>query len=179
MWDISPWQNVREPEWGQTPLMFAAGAGRTDAAKLLLARGAEAGASAKVVDISARNREDSAQNREHNARVAAIQKQLALRRADARSGPAAGAPQARGSRGRGDGDSGGEPEPSLRAASNCVEVAQRFKPDALLGLGGGSNMDLAKIAATVRAAYTEAIADRKSDDMHQDVLQETTLGASA
>jgi len=103
--------NVREPEWGQTPLMFAAGAGRTDAAKLLLARGAEAGASAKVVDISARNREDSAQNREHNARVAAIQKQLALRRADARSGPAAGAPQARGSRGRGDGDSGGEPEP--------------------------------------------------------------------
>ena len=44
--------------------------------------------------------------------------------------------------------SGGEPEPSLRAADACIEVAQDFKPDAILGLGGGSNMDLAKITAT-------------------------------
>jgi len=47
--------------------------------------------------------------------------------------------------------SGGEPEPSLRAADACIEVARDFKPDAILGLGGGSNMDLAKITATVLA----------------------------
>lgn len=43
----------------------------------------------------------------------------------------------------------GEPEPSLRAAAACIAYAGRFKPDAILGLGGGSNMDLAKIAALV------------------------------
>ena len=46
---------------------------------------------------------------------------------------------------------GGEPEPSLRAADACIEAARRFGPDALVGLGGGSNMDLAKITATVLA----------------------------
>src|SRR5262245_3856486 len=46
---------------------------------------------------------------------------------------------------------GGEPEPSLRAAAACIEAARRFQPDALLGLGGGSNMDLAKITAVVLA----------------------------
>ena len=45
--------------------------------------------------------------------------------------------------------SGGEPEPSLRAADACIAQARRFRPDAVLGLGGGSNMDLAKITATV------------------------------
>ena len=44
--------------------------------------------------------------------------------------------------------SGGEPEPSLRVADTCIEAARDFKPDAVLGLGGGSNMDLAKITAT-------------------------------
>src|SRR5262245_29295648 len=46
---------------------------------------------------------------------------------------------------------GGEPEPSFRAAEACIEQARRFRPDAVLGLGGGSNMDLAKITATVLA----------------------------
>src|SRR5262245_45518242 len=32
--------------------------------------------------------------------------------------------------------SGGEPEPSLRAAEACIGVARTFRPDALLGLGG-------------------------------------------
>jgi alcohol dehydrogenase len=45
--------------------------------------------------------------------------------------------------------SGGEPEPSFRAADACVDAARSARPDALLGLGGGSNMDLAKIAATI------------------------------
>jgi alcohol dehydrogenase class IV len=44
---------------------------------------------------------------------------------------------------------GGEPEPSLRAADACIAAARHFGPDAVLGLGGGSNMDLAKITATV------------------------------
>src|SRR5438132_4030893 len=44
---------------------------------------------------------------------------------------------------------GGEPEPSFRAAALCIETARRFRPDALVGLGGGSNMDLAKITATI------------------------------
>lgn len=44
---------------------------------------------------------------------------------------------------------GGEPEPSLRAANACIGRARRFGPDAVLGLGGGSNMDLAKVTATV------------------------------
>lgn len=46
---------------------------------------------------------------------------------------------------------GGEPEPSFRAADACIETARQFQPDGLLGLGGGSNMDLAKITATALA----------------------------
>jgi alcohol dehydrogenase class IV len=46
---------------------------------------------------------------------------------------------------------GGEPEPSLRAAEECVAAARAARPDALVGLGGGSNMDVAKVAATVLA----------------------------
>ena len=47
--------------------------------------------------------------------------------------------------------SGGEPEPSLRAADSCLAAARAFSPDAVLGLGGGSNMDLAKATAVVLA----------------------------
>jgi alcohol dehydrogenase class IV len=47
--------------------------------------------------------------------------------------------------------SGGEPEPSLRAADACIAMARQCRPDALLGLGGGSNMDLAKITAVILA----------------------------
>jgi len=98
--------NVREPVWGQTPLMFAAAAGRTAVVKVLLARGADVRGTGKVVDISARNREDSAESRARNARVAEIQKQLAASRATAPAG-AAGPRPARAT----NGDSGGEPEP--------------------------------------------------------------------
>src|SRR5437773_3509852 len=102
--------NVREPQWGQTPLMFAAAAGRADVVGVLLARGADLRATARVVDISARNRQDSAESRERNARVAAIQKQLAAQKSGA-ARSAASAP-ARAARGRGgDAASGGEPEP--------------------------------------------------------------------
>ncbi len=44
---------------------------------------------------------------------------------------------------------GGEAEPSMTAALACYEAAKAFQPDLLVGLGGGSNMDLAKLAATL------------------------------
>jgi alcohol dehydrogenase class IV len=47
--------------------------------------------------------------------------------------------------------SGGEPEPSLRVAYAALAAGRDFRPDAVLGLGGGSNMDLAKVTATVLA----------------------------
>src|SRR5262245_11921276 len=47
--------------------------------------------------------------------------------------------------------SGGEPEPSLDAADACIAAARSFRADLLVALGGGSNMDLAKITATVLA----------------------------
>jgi alcohol dehydrogenase class IV len=42
---------------------------------------------------------------------------------------------------------GGQAEPSIDIAEQAIERAQQFKPQAILGLGGGSNMDLAKITA--------------------------------
>ena len=44
---------------------------------------------------------------------------------------------------------GGEPEPSMKAAVACFEQAKAIRPDVFVGLGGGSNMDLAKLAATL------------------------------
>jgi len=101
--------NAREPQWGQTPLMFAAGAGRAEAVKRLVAGGADVSATAKVIDISARNREDSAESRARNARIAAIQKQRAAERVAAGLSPISGA--ARAARPTADNDAGNEPEP--------------------------------------------------------------------
>jgi len=42
---------------------------------------------------------------------------------------------------------GGEPEPTLEVVRRCVEVAKKLRPDLVIGLGGGSNMDAAKIAS--------------------------------
>jgi ankyrin repeat protein len=101
--------DAREPQWGQTPLMFAAAAGRAEAVKRLVAGGADLAATARVVDISARNREDSAESRARNARIAAIQKQRASERVAAGLSPISGA--ARAARPSADNDAGNEPEP--------------------------------------------------------------------
>ena len=42
---------------------------------------------------------------------------------------------------------GGVAEPSVDLAIECIEQAQHFVPDVIVGLGGGSNMDLAKIVS--------------------------------
>ncbi len=99
--------DAREPQWGQTPLMFAAAAGRTDAVKALVAGGAALGTTAKSVDLVERNREDQADSRARNQRIAALQRERAEQLAKIGGGPkAAATPRA----GRGD-DSGNEPEP--------------------------------------------------------------------
>lgn len=43
----------------------------------------------------------------------------------------------------------GEPEPRCAVVESCVAALKPFGPDAIVGLGGGSNMDLAKIASVV------------------------------
>lgn len=43
----------------------------------------------------------------------------------------------------------GEPEPTCAAADRVLSAARAFRPDALIAVGGGSNMDLGKIAAAV------------------------------
>ncbi len=46
---------------------------------------------------------------------------------------------------------GGEPEPAVETAVIAAQAAKEFGPDCVLGLGGGSNMDLAKIVAVLLA----------------------------
>jgi alcohol dehydrogenase len=46
---------------------------------------------------------------------------------------------------------GGEPEPAIATALGAAEAARKYGPDAVLGLGGGSNMDLAKMVAVLLA----------------------------
>ncbi len=41
----------------------------------------------------------------------------------------------------------GEPEPSFATAQKAIDAARAFRPEAVIGLGGGSNIDLAKIVA--------------------------------
>jgi len=44
---------------------------------------------------------------------------------------------------------GGVPEPPIALAEECAERARRFNAGVVVGLGGGSNMDLAKIVAAL------------------------------
>src|SRR5207248_974990 len=46
---------------------------------------------------------------------------------------------------------GGLPEPPIGLADECASRARAFEADAIVGLGGGSNLDLAKIVATILA----------------------------
>src|SRR5205823_4328378 len=44
-----------------------------------------------------------------------------------------------------------KPEPAVETVRAAAEAAKSFGPDAVLGLGGGSNMDTAKLVALVLA----------------------------
>jgi len=44
---------------------------------------------------------------------------------------------------------GGEPEPAIATAVQAAEAAAKFRPDCVVGVGGGSNMDLAKFTAVL------------------------------
>ncbi len=44
---------------------------------------------------------------------------------------------------------GGEPEPAITTTLAAAEAAAKFQPDCIIGLGGGSNMDLAKFTAVL------------------------------
>jgi alcohol dehydrogenase class IV len=46
---------------------------------------------------------------------------------------------------------GCKPEPPVEVVRSAIEAARAFRPDAVLGLGGGSNMDTAKLVALVLA----------------------------
>jgi alcohol dehydrogenase class IV len=46
---------------------------------------------------------------------------------------------------------GGKPEPPVEVVREAVTAARAFAPDAVLGLGGGSNMDVSKLVALVLA----------------------------
>jgi alcohol dehydrogenase class IV len=46
---------------------------------------------------------------------------------------------------------GGQAEPSLNLVAECTAKARAYGPDALIGLGGGSNMDVAKMTAVLLA----------------------------
>ena len=44
-----------------------------------------------------------------------------------------------------------QPEPALEIIRTAIEAARRFQPDLIVGLGGGSNIDAAKLVAIVLA----------------------------
>src|ERR1051325_4790659 len=46
---------------------------------------------------------------------------------------------------------GGQAEPSLKLADECAALAAKSNPDVIIGVGGGSNMDVAKMTAVLLA----------------------------
>ena len=64
--------NAAEPHWGQTALMFAAAAGRTEVVEVLLEGEADPSIAAKVVDLVERNEYDQSERRERNKHIAKL-----------------------------------------------------------------------------------------------------------
>jgi alcohol dehydrogenase class IV len=78
---------------------------------------------------------------------------------------------------------GGVPEPPFSVALDCTEVARAFRPEVIVGLGGGSNMDIAKLTATL-LAHGGTPADYVGDDripgpVHPLICIPTTSGTGS
>jgi alcohol dehydrogenase class IV len=78
---------------------------------------------------------------------------------------------------------GGQPDPPVHAVNAAVLQARSFQPQVLLGLGGGSNMDLAKAAATL-LAHGGKCQDYAGDQVvpgpvHPLILVPTTAGTGS
>ncbi len=77
----------------------------------------------------------------------------------------------------------GEPEPSLAMVERCITVARDFAPDVLLALGGGSNMDTAKLTALCLAQGGQprdyAGDERVTGPMHPLLCMPTTAGTGS
>ena len=58
---------------------------------------------------------------------------------------------------------GGISEPSLQLADKCFSLAKAVRPEILIGVGGGSNMDLAKVTA-LRLTHGGATRDYLGED---------------
>jgi ankyrin repeat protein len=74
--------DAREPAWEQTPLMYAAALGRVAAIDALLKAGADPEASAKVLDIAARDSQDREAQLRRRERIIAIRAGEAVPEAD-------------------------------------------------------------------------------------------------
>ena len=79
--------------------------------------------------------------------------------------------------------SGGQPDPPIHAVNDAVDQARSFKPQVILGLGGGSNMDLAKAVATL-LAHGGTCQDYAGDQVvpgpvHPLILVPTTAGTGS
>ena len=90
--------DAREERWAQTPLMFAAAAGRTDAVLALLEAGADPSITARVLDMTARERDDDA-DRDRIERGEAPRPQAERPAAAEQRGEARPAPQQSGGQG--------------------------------------------------------------------------------
>src|SRR5947209_11128055 len=65
---------------------------------------------------------------------------------------------------------GGRAEPSLKLVAECTGRARAFGPDTVFGLGGGSNMDVAKMTAVLLCHGGEARDYLRSEE-HTSELQ--------
>jgi ankyrin repeat protein len=65
--------NAREPQWGQTPLIFAAAYDRAEVIRVLLARGADAGVHTKTTNLVEEGARDQAATRKRNEVLVAFE----------------------------------------------------------------------------------------------------------
>ncbi|MES2177060.1 MAG: ankyrin repeat domain-containing protein [Gemmatimonadota bacterium] len=108
--------NAREPMWGQTPLIFAAGYDRVDAIKTLLKRGANANVHTKLVNLTEEGTRDQAAARKRNEVLVSFEpekhKDTTKTAAPGAMAPGAAAPVDTAAAGRGGrGGRGGGPQP--------------------------------------------------------------------